>query len=161
MLVTQWNPTLCNPMECSPPGSSVHGDSPGKNTRVGCHALQGIFLTKGSNPGLVHCRWILYRLSHQGSPNTQRTPLTLPRHCRTDASSGRMCLRETSAARVGHRCLIRETQELRGHCWATRPLKWPKLGLTTESNMRQNDWDSHVLVVLDLFLLPDIMDQSL
>ena len=32
-------PTLCDPMDCSPPGSSVHGDSPGKNTGVGCHAL--------------------------------------------------------------------------------------------------------------------------
>ena len=32
-------PTLCDPMDCSPPGSSVHGDSSGKNTRVGCHAL--------------------------------------------------------------------------------------------------------------------------
>ena len=38
-----------------PPGSSVHGDSPGKNTGVGCHALlQGIFLTQGSKPGLPH-----------------------------------------------------------------------------------------------------------
>ena len=42
-------------MDCSPPGSSVHGDSPGKNTGVGCHALlQGIFLTQGSKPGLPH-----------------------------------------------------------------------------------------------------------
>ena len=32
-------PTLCDPMDCSPPGSSVHGDFPGKNTRMGCHAL--------------------------------------------------------------------------------------------------------------------------
>ena len=49
-------------------------DSPGKNTRVGCHAfLQGIFPTQGSNPGLLHCRWILYRLSHQGSPIYQHT----------------------------------------------------------------------------------------
>ena len=30
---------LCNPMDCRLPGSSVHGDSPGKNTRVGCHFL--------------------------------------------------------------------------------------------------------------------------
>ena len=46
---------FCNPMHCSPPGSSVHGDSPGKNTGVGCHALpQGIFQTQGSNPGLLH-----------------------------------------------------------------------------------------------------------
>ena len=63
-------PTLCDPMDCSPPGSSVHGDSPGKNIGVGCLALlQGIFPTQGLNPGLLHCRWILYHLSHQGSPN--------------------------------------------------------------------------------------------
>ena len=41
-------------MDCSPRGSSVHGDSAGKNTRVGCHALlQGIFPTPGSNPCLL------------------------------------------------------------------------------------------------------------
>ena len=40
-------------MDYSPPGFSVHGDSPGKNTGVGCHFLpQGIFLTQGSNPAL-------------------------------------------------------------------------------------------------------------
>ena len=56
-------------MDCSPPGSSVHGDSPGKNTGMGCHALlQGIFPTQGLNPGLPHCRQILYHLSHWGSP---------------------------------------------------------------------------------------------
>ena len=44
-------------------------DSPGKNTGVGCHALlQGILPTQGSNWGLLHCRQILYCLSHQGSP---------------------------------------------------------------------------------------------
>ena len=43
-------------------------DSPDKNTGVGCHALlQGIFLTQGSNLGLLHCWQILYCLSHQGS----------------------------------------------------------------------------------------------
>ena len=68
-LVAQSCPNFCNPMDCSPPGSSVHGDSPGKNTGVGCHAhLQGIFPTQGSNPGLPHCKSILYHLSHQGSP---------------------------------------------------------------------------------------------
>ena len=53
------------PMDCSLPGSSVHGDSPGKNIGAGCHALlQGIFPTQGSNPGLLHCRQIiLYDLS--------------------------------------------------------------------------------------------------
>ena len=49
-VLTQWCPTLCDPMDCSPPGSSVHGDFPGKNTGVGYHALiQGIFTTQGSN----------------------------------------------------------------------------------------------------------------
>ena len=38
-LVTQSCPTLCDPMDCSPPGSSVLGDSPGKNTGMGCHAM--------------------------------------------------------------------------------------------------------------------------
>ena len=46
-LVTQSCPTLCDPMDCSPSGSFVHGDSPGKNTGVGCHTLlQGIFPTQ-------------------------------------------------------------------------------------------------------------------
>ena len=43
-------------------------NSPGKNTGVGCHSLlQGIFLTQGLNAGLLHCKQILYHLSHQGS----------------------------------------------------------------------------------------------
>ena len=68
-LVAQLCPTLGGPMDCSLPGSSVHGDSPGKNTGVDCHALlQGIFPTQGSNPGLLNYRLILYILSHQGSP---------------------------------------------------------------------------------------------
>ena len=50
-----------DPMDCSQQGSSVHGDSPGKNTGMGCYdLLQGIFPTQGSNPGLPHCRQILY-----------------------------------------------------------------------------------------------------
>ena len=62
-------PTVCNPIDCSPPGSSVHGDSLGKNTGVGCHALlQGIFWIQGFNSGPPHWRQILYHLTHQGSP---------------------------------------------------------------------------------------------
>ena len=58
----------CDPIDCSLPGSSVHGGSPGKNTGVGCNALlQEIFPTQGSNPSLPHCRCILYCLNHQGS----------------------------------------------------------------------------------------------
>ena len=53
--------------------------SPGRNTGVGYHPLlQGIFPTQGSSPGLLHCRQILYHLSHQGSP------------CRWDQSSKEM-----------------------------------------------------------------------
>ena len=103
-------PTLCDPMDCSWPGSSVHGisqartrkwvaisfsiyclqseshsvvsdslqrhglyspwNSPGQNTRVGSLSLlQGIFPTQELNPGLLHCRRILYLLSHKGSPS--------------------------------------------------------------------------------------------
>ena len=47
---TQSCPTLCDIMDCSPPGSSAHGDSPGRDTRVGCHfLLQRIFQTQGLN----------------------------------------------------------------------------------------------------------------
>ena len=75
-LVAQLCPALCNPMDCSLPGTSVHGGSPGKNTGAGCHTLrQGIFPTQGSNPGLLHCRQILYHLSHQGSPYVYIYPL--------------------------------------------------------------------------------------
>ena len=43
-------------------------NSPEQNTGVGSHSpLKGIFPTQGSNPGLPHCRWILYQLSHKGS----------------------------------------------------------------------------------------------
>ena len=51
-------PTLCNPMDCSSPSSSVHGDSPGKITGVDWHALlQGIIPTQGSN---LHLLLLLY-----------------------------------------------------------------------------------------------------
>ena len=68
-LLAQSCPTLCDPVDCSPPGSSVHGNSPDKNARVDCHALlQGIFATLGLNPGLPHYKRILHHLSHQGNP---------------------------------------------------------------------------------------------
>ena len=92
-LVAQSCPTLCNPMDCSPAGSSVLGDSPSRNTGVGCHALlQGIFPIQGSNPGLPHWRQILYHLSHQGSPSLLlphiRNQLTPPQGVR----KGNCCL---------------------------------------------------------------------
>ena len=53
--------------------------SPGKNTGVGCHShLQGIFSTKGMNPGLPHYRQILYCVSHQERPGARTNGSTLP-----------------------------------------------------------------------------------
>ena len=67
MLVAQWCPTLWDLWTV--PGSSAHGILQAQNTGVGGHfLLHGIFLTLGSNPGLLHPRQIFNRLSHQGSP---------------------------------------------------------------------------------------------
>ena len=53
--------TVCNPMNCSLAGSSVHEIFPSKNTGVDCHLLlRSIFPTQRLNPCLLPCRWILY-----------------------------------------------------------------------------------------------------
>ena len=114
-LVNQSCLTLQDPVDGSPPGSSVHGilqvrvpewvafpspedlPNPGieprspalqadslpaepqgtpKNTGVGSLSLlQQIFPTQELNWGLLHCRWILYHLSHQGSPSIENRPV--------------------------------------------------------------------------------------
>ena len=66
--LVQWCLTLCDPMDCSPPGSSAHGILQVRILQWVAILLQGIFLTQESNMGLPHCRQILYHLSHQGSP---------------------------------------------------------------------------------------------
>ena len=67
--VTQSCLTLCDPMDCSLPGSSVLGILQARVLEwVAVFLLQGIFLTQGTNPGIPHCRQRLYHLSHQGSP---------------------------------------------------------------------------------------------
>ena len=61
---------LCNPTNCSPPGSSVHGILQARISEwVAMPSSRGSSRPRGSNPGLPHCRQILYRQSHQGSPN--------------------------------------------------------------------------------------------
>ena len=61
LVCAQSCPTLWNPMDCSPPGSSVHEISQAGILEVGCHfLLKGIFPTQGPNPHFLHCRWILY-----------------------------------------------------------------------------------------------------
>ena len=67
-LVAQSCPTLCDPVDCSPMGSSVHGILQARILEwVAILFPRGVFLTQGSNPVLLHCREILYHLSHQGS----------------------------------------------------------------------------------------------
>ena len=64
--VTQLCPTLCDPVDCSLPRSSIHGIFPGQSSGVGCHfLLQRIFPTQGSNLGLPHCRQTPYHLSQE------------------------------------------------------------------------------------------------
>ena len=58
--------TLCNLMDCSPPGSPVHVILQARLLEwIAIPLLQRIFLTQGSNPGLLHCRQILYHLSYR------------------------------------------------------------------------------------------------
>ena len=72
-LVAQLRLTLCHPMDCSPPGFSVHGIF---QARILERA--GIFPTQRSNLGLLHRRQILYHLSHQGSPSKCQQVFKLP-----------------------------------------------------------------------------------
>ena len=114
-------PTLCDATDCSPPGSSVHGESPGKNIGVGCLTLlQGIFPTQGSNPhllGLLHCRWILYHWRHPREPHganikkslTQSHPFQPKLELRAD--SGSECLKRKVFGRDGAEG-IKETKSL-------------------------------------------------
>ena len=63
VLIVQLCLTICNSMHCSPQGSSVHGI-----LRARILEWIAILFSKGSNPGLLHYRQILYHLSHQESP---------------------------------------------------------------------------------------------
>ena len=65
----QSRPTLCDPVDCRPPGSSICGDSPGKKTGRACHALlQRIFPNQRSNPCLLHQQEDSLPLSQQECP---------------------------------------------------------------------------------------------
>ena len=66
--VAQSHPTPWNPMDCSPVGFPVHGILQAEIVEwISCSLLWGIFPIQGSNSGLLHCRQILYSLSHQGN----------------------------------------------------------------------------------------------
>ena len=71
-------PTLCDPYGLQPIRLLFPWNSPGQDTGVGSLSLlQGIFPSQGLNPGLTHCRWILYQLSHKGSPYTLKVKVKL------------------------------------------------------------------------------------
>ena len=74
MLVAQSCLTLCGLLDCSPPGSSVHGILQLRILEwVAISLLQGIFLIQISNPGLLHYRQILYHLSHREGQQVEKT----------------------------------------------------------------------------------------
>ena len=70
VLVIQSCLTLCDPMDCSPSDSFVHRIFQARVLHLGCYSLllQKTFPIQGSNPDPLHCKQILYHLSHQGSP---------------------------------------------------------------------------------------------
>ena len=79
VFVTWSCPTLCDPMDCSPSGSFVHGILQARiRERVAIPFFRGIFPTQGSNLSLLQCRQILYYLSHQGSPRINYTYTYMP-----------------------------------------------------------------------------------
>ena len=93
----------------SPSGSSVHGDSPGKNTGVGVMpssrgSSQLRNRTRVLNPGLLHCKRILYCLSHQGSPIC---PNNMPLSS-NDISSNRILYCSVISATLFHILVFRE-----------------------------------------------------
>ena len=67
-LVAQSCPTLCNPVDSSPPGSSVHRILCARILERVTRPSSRDLPNPGIEPGIPHCSWILYHLSHQGSP---------------------------------------------------------------------------------------------
>ena len=78
-------------------------NSPGQNTRVCILShLQGIFPTHGSNPGLLHCRQILYLLSHKGSPGLDLGNITINKASGDDGISAQFQILKDDAVQVLH-----------------------------------------------------------
>ena len=128
-------------------------NSSGKNTGVGRHPLlQGIFPTQGLNPGLLCCSWILYHLSHQGSPFRPDAPFSIwlipfclissvyP-YCSPTPSSGLTLskhLADPPWSRLGvlYESLLNHGHggcEWLSHCISTAPLLWAVSSYSTGS----------------------------
>ena len=63
------SPVLCNPMDCSPPGSPIHEILQARTLEWVAMPFSRDLTSSGMEASLLHCRQILYHLSHQGSPN--------------------------------------------------------------------------------------------
>ena len=132
--VAQSCPTLCDPM-----GYAVHEILQARIIEWALSLLQGIFPTQGWNPGLQHCRWILYQLSHQGSPllgillsqmeyhSVTKKEWNNPICCNTDGLEGIM-LPEISQRKIKY-CIISLTRGI---------LKIPQ---SSEYNQKETDSD--------------------
>ena len=117
-----------------PHGLSSPWNSPCQNTGVGSLSLlQGIFPTQGSNPGLPHCRWILYQLSHEGIPRLlewvaypfSRGSFQPRNRTRISWIAGRCftnwAIRETQWIRFQHgSCLLVQVLEVHVNSWDAR-----------------------------------------
>ena len=104
-------PTLCNPVDCSPPGSSVHGVlQAGILEWVAVSFSGGIFQTQGSNRGLLPLRQILYQLSYQGSPEINYSLIFKSMRVQLSSFTDLFCCGQSLLGKLGIRgCLDRHT----------------------------------------------------
>ena len=134
--------------------STVHGIlQAGILEWVACSLLQGIFPTQGSNPGLLHCRWILYQLSHQGSPRILEwvafpfsSGSSWPRNW-----SGVSCIAggfftnwatKKSQRLVKVTVITKSSNELRGKWMAKKESHWPRVWMNEDCILSYQGIDS-------------------
>ena len=116
VLVTQSCSTLRGPMDCSPPGPSVHGVLQARILRVRCHSLlQGIFLTQRSNLSLLHCRQILLPSEPPGQNCNSNLP-THPNQCSRRTLLMAIHSRQPSPLRLPEDARAKATVERRLSC---------------------------------------------
>ena len=126
-------PTLCDPINCSLSGSSVHGDSPGKNPGVGCHAfLQRIFPSHGLSPGLQNCRQILYHLSHQGSQEYWHG-----KHMESTICLGFRFGHCDKACGTLRRGILWKVRKARRNIWWPLTMKWTKYSIQSDPQYKR------------------------
>ena len=94
-------------------------NSPGQNTEVGSLSLlQGIFPTQGLNPGLPHCRRILYQLSHKGSPTCSKVMFKI-----LQVRLQQYMYQELPHVQAGFRKGTRSRDQIANICWITEKSK--------------------------------------